>query len=391
MAAGVIGAFGAIKSQFSIKEVNSDNTVFKLFSKVSFGFCLFASAIVGMSEYFGKPIICSKSVSGIIREDHFDDHCWIHGSKHIPDKSQRHVLDCIAEQADDDETDTNYYQWVVFMLALNALLFKIPSVIWKFFEGGLMKEFHSGKNVKSNLLTDDTMKTNLKTHLWYFKKLKGHQMSYYTAFMLCQLLNVGVLFANWWITDQFLSGKFHTYGSEVINYYQHDSDYRRQIKNPMCNAFPTKVSCQMNYKGASGMPATLSALCLLSQNIINEKIYLFLWIWFVLMGFLGLAQLAFEVAILAIPNFRGTLIAKQIGTFLTSDMKNYVQRTCSIGDWFLLYQIGKNTNKDFFYNLIEELSWSKKSNSKRVNEDIESLLQDECSNENETIEMDVKK
>ena len=106
------------------------------------------------------------------------------------------------------------------------------------------------------------------------------------------------------------------------------------------------------------------------------------------MGFLGSAQLVFEIATLAIPNIRGTLIARQIGTFLTGDMKKYVQRTCSIGDWFLLYQIGKNTNKAFFYNLIEQLSLRNNSNPKRT-KDIESLLQHEqCSNE--TIEMDEK-
>jgi len=393
MTSAVISAFGSLKSQFSIKEVNSDNTVFKLLSKVSFGFCIFASILVGLSEYIGKPIQCTQSTSGIIREDHFDAHCWIHGSKHIPEHAQEH-FDCISKQSDDDDTDTNYYQWVVFMLAINALLFKIPSLIWKVFEGGLLKElYYSGEGVKSNLLTENAMSTNLTTHLWYLKKLKGKQMSYYTAFMVCQLLNVAMLFANWWGTDKFLSGNFHTYGSDVISYYQMDADYQRNAMDPMCNAFPTKVSCSMNYKGTGKGDGTLTGLCLLSQNIINEKIYLFLWFWFALMGFLGLAQLVFEVAILAIPNLRGTLISRQIGTFLTSDMKNYVQRTCNIGDWFLLYQIGKNTNKYFFYNLITLLSESKKSNYERVNEDVEGLLQhgNQCLSENESIEMDEKK
>jgi len=390
MASAVLGAFDSIKSQFTIKEVNSDNAIFKLFSKVSFGFCIIASILVGLSEYIGKPITCTQSASNSISDEHFDAHCWIHGSKHINKHFQEH-FECIADQSEEDGfPDTNYYQWVVFMLALNALLFKIPSLIWKFFEGGLMKEFHSGKSVKSNLLTDDTMRTNLKTHMWYLQKLKGQQMSYYIAFMVCQLLNLAMLTANWWATDKFLSGNFHTYGSDVMYYYRQDSSYRRNSDNPspMCNAFPTKVSCTMNYVGTGDGTAKINGLCLLSQNIINEKIYLFLWFWFVLMGILGSAQLVFEVAILAIPNIRGTLIARQIGTFLSGDMKKYVQRTCSIGDWFLLYQIGKNTNKAFFYNLIEQLSLKNNSNPKRT-KDIESLLQHEqCSNE--TIEMDEK-
>ena len=97
MASAVLGAFDSIKSQFTVKEVNSDNAIFKLFSKVSFGFCIIASILVGLSEYIGKPIQCTQSTSGIIREDHFDAHCWIHGSKHIPEHAQEH-FDCISKQ-----------------------------------------------------------------------------------------------------------------------------------------------------------------------------------------------------------------------------------------------------------------------------------------------------
>jgi len=210
------------------------------FRKCHLEFAFFASILAGLSEYFGKTITCTQSTSSSIGQEHFEAH-WIHGSTHIPKKYQEH-FGCIADQSEEDDyPDTNYYQWVVFMLAINALLFKIPSLIWKFFEGGLMKEFHSGKGVKSNLLTDDTMRTNLKTHMWYLQKLKGQQMSYYIAFMVCQLLNLAMLTANWWATDKFLSGNFHTYGSDVMHYYREDSSYRRNSKNPMCNAFPTKV------------------------------------------------------------------------------------------------------------------------------------------------------
>merc|ERR1739836_337863 len=102
------------------------------------------------------------------------------------------------------------------------------------------------------------------------------------------------------------------------------------------------------------------------------------------MGFvMVLVQLLFEIAVLAIPAFRIWVTAQQTGTY-TGQMKSYLQFQCNVGDWFLLYQIGKNTNKTFFYNLIDKLSQSKKSNYKRVNEDVESLLQhgNQCLSEN---------
>merc|ERR1711956_133488 len=36
-------------------------------------------------------------------------------------------------------------------------------------------------------------------------------------------------------------------------------------------------------------------------------------------------------------------------------MKNFVQNL-GLGDWFVLHQIGKNTNEEFFHKLIKNLS-----------------------------------
>jgi len=66
----------------------------------------------------------------------------------------------------------------------------------------------------------------------------------------------------------------------------------------------------------------------------------------------------FEIAILAIPGFFSFVIARQTGSNMTGEMKSYIKRDCNYGDWFILHQIGKNTNKDFFYRFVEKLSES---------------------------------
>ena len=122
-------------------------------------------------------------------------------------------------------------------------MFKIPHLLWRVCEGGIMKEFHRGKNAKSKLMEDDTMRSNLKIHMHSFKKLKGQKnLGYYTRFQICQVLNLLILILNWWATDSFLSGHFHTYGAEVTEFYSKDSYVRGVTHDPMCNAFPTVVS-----------------------------------------------------------------------------------------------------------------------------------------------------
>merc|ERR1712008_328204 len=97
-------------------------------------------------------------------------------------------------------------------------------------------------------------------------------------------------------------------------------------------------------------------LCILSQNIVNEKIYLFLWFWFVFIFVAWAIQFIFEMAILAMKQFRSWLIEQQSGSFEDDgEMKKFVE-SCNLGDWFLLYQIGKNTNDEFFHKLIENLT-----------------------------------
>ena len=97
MANFILSAGNAIKNQFEVKEVNSTNMTFKLFSKISFGLCIFASVIVVTTEYVGDPINCSLGSAKAVDDSVFNAHCWIHGTKHVPKGFQQH-FDCIAKE-----------------------------------------------------------------------------------------------------------------------------------------------------------------------------------------------------------------------------------------------------------------------------------------------------
>ena len=65
----------------------------------------------------------------------------------------------------------------------------------------------------------------------------------------------------------------HRKSIQVINYYNQSPIERKAaegLHNPMCDLFPTVVSCDMKTVGASGQPETFNGLCVLSQNIINQ-------------------------------------------------------------------------------------------------------------------------
>ena len=146
-------------------------------------------------------------------------------------------------QIDNDEgdNDTLYYQWVSFMMVHNAILFKIPQLIWRFCEAGIMKKLHSGKGMGSDLMDFDQLERYLETHVASYKKLRGRKsIIYYSKFQLCEVLNYIVLVWIWMQTNRFLSGHFYSYGIDVVDYYSKKPDLREH--NPMCNTFPTVVS-----------------------------------------------------------------------------------------------------------------------------------------------------
>ena len=246
------------------------------------------------------------------------------------------------------------------MLIASAIMFKIPGWIWSFIEGGLMKAFYNqdNKGYQSMTLKKGDFNDAIEVNEKFFNNIKGTWSTtiYYMKFLTCQLLSLLFLALNFNLTDRFLNHKFAWYGKKVIDYYGFSEEKRAQWTNPMCNTFPTKVSCNLVTFGTGGNEETYNDYCILRQNIINEKIYLFLWFWFVAMFILSACQIFVEICFLTLPFVRQFFIFQGIGTrFLSSDMKAYL-KNCSIGDIFVLYQMSKNTHTSFFYKLLDNLS-----------------------------------
>ena len=96
------------------------------------------------------------------------------------------------------------------------------------------------------------------------------------------------------LMDRFFDGAFLTFGLEVIAFAEQDQEDRL---DPLIYVFPrmTKVSitnknqnklylnipfkCTFHKFGTSGEVEKHDALCLLPLNIVNEKVYIFLWFW----------------------------------------------------------------------------------------------------------------
>ena len=74
--------------------------------------------------------------------------------------------------------------------------------------------------------------------------------------------------------------------------------------DPMNIVFPKVTKCTFHKYGPSGTITRHDGLCILALNIINEKIYVFLWFWFVSVAIFSALALLYRMFIIITPSMR---------------------------------------------------------------------------------------
>jgi len=130
--------------------------------------------------------------------------------------------------------------------------------------------------------------------------------------------------------------------------------------NPMCEVFPKVGVCNYQRYGRGGGQETKNALCVLSLNMINDKVFAILWFWHCILLFAGINRILTRSVQIFSSRIRFFLMKMMMHRYLsnnkhTKHIHHYIVN-CSIGDWFVLYQMSKNTNKRFFAEFLALLS-----------------------------------
>ncbi|KAG0726928.1 Innexin inx2 [Chionoecetes opilio] len=124
-------------------------------------------------------------------------------------------------------------------------------------------------------------------------------------FFLCEVLCLVVVVGNIYFTDLFLGGTFLTYGTEVISFPDMDPEKR---VDPMTRIFPRVTKCTFRKFGSSGTIETHDTMCVLAVNIINEKIFIFIWFWLVILTTITAGWLVYRLLIILSSDVRFRLL-----------------------------------------------------------------------------------
>jgi hypothetical protein len=152
--------------------------------------------------------------------------------------------------------------------------------------------------------------------------------------------------------DRFFDGTFLTYGIEVISFAERDQEDRI---DPMVYIFPRMTKCTFHKFGPSGEIEKHDAMCILPINIVNEKIYIFLWFWMALLLVLTFLSNIFRFFIIVSPRIRAYLMYIRY-RLIKKECINIIIKQTKMGDWFLLYMLGQNIDSVLFKEVVHELA-----------------------------------
>merc|ERR1719430_802159 len=99
-----------------------------------------------------------------------------------------------------------------------------------------------------------------------------------------------------YLTDLVLANQFLSFGTHFLSL--------GMLSEALTIVFPKVVKCSMSYHGVSGNIENNPGMCTLPINIVNEKIYLVLWLWFTCLACISTISLVYQLILLLFPGTR---------------------------------------------------------------------------------------
>jgi len=358
--------FNTLKSFVARKQgATTDNAVFRLHYKITAAVMLSFCVVVSAFQYIGDPINCFGMPGATpTMEKVIDEYCWIQSTFTLPNAFNKKVGVEVPHpgidkwKPGDERVFHTYYQWVCFVLFFQALFFYIPHYLWKIWEGGLLQTLVM--DLRCPTLDDQTRDKSVDTLVNYYVKNLHHHKFYLVKYTFCELMNLVNVIAQIFITDKFLGGEFTTYGIRVAKFINMDQEER---EDPMVRVFPKMTKCSFHFYGPSGDVQKQDVLCILPLNIVNEKIYVIIWFWFILLAVVSGLQVSYRLLTIVYPRMR-YLLLKTRARLVPSVYLDAVLSRAQAGDWFILYQLGKNVESLSYGELITQLA-------KKVDQNVE--------------------
>lgn len=347
------------KNVLKVPKVVIDDPIFRMHYKFTGLALLFASILVSGYQFFGDPIMCIQKDD--IPEQLLNTYCWIEGTFTLPKALFKSVgTEVVYPGVDkflpeDELVGHTFYQWVCFVLLIQALMFCLPFVIWRAVESGRMKDL--ALKLGNACIKDEEYIVSFTGLVQFFRSHGFEHQNYAKKFLFCEILNLVNVILQIHFINLFLGGQFTKYGMDVIRYANEEQENRM---DPMIRIFPRITKCTFHKYGSSGDVQRHDALCLLPLNNLNEKIYIIMWFWFIILAILDVITILYRLTAIYSKRVRSFLMTR-VTNLTSKDTIQYLISWCSYGDWFFLYFLASNINEMHFRKFAIQLCGDKKN------------------------------
>ncbi|XP_070158285.1 innexin inx3 [Polyergus mexicanus] len=350
---GLVSAVaGFVKVRYLIDKAIIDNMVFRMHYRITSAILFLCCIIVTANNLIGDPINCISELGGAGHV--INTFCWITYTFTLPANNAKPVSTHVAHPGlgvdVGEKRYHSYYQWVPFMLFFQGVLFYMPHWMWKQWEEGKIRIISEGMR-GAMVETKQERQAKVERLVQYLIETLHLHNSYAAGYFFCEALNFLNTIGNIFFVDTFLGGAFLTYGMDVVKFSNLNQEQR---SDPMIEVFPRVTKCTFHKFGASGSIQKLDALCVLALNILNEKIYIFLWFWFIILAIMSGLAMLYSTAIVLMPSTRETILKKRF-KFGTPTTVSALIRKTQVGDFLMLHLLGQNMNLMMFNEMLEEL------------------------------------
>lgn len=232
------------------------------------------------------------------------------------------------------------------------------------------------------ILSQDTVDSRVNVIKTQFLQHIRINSMFADRLIFAEFLNLVNVFIQIYYTNRFLGGQFYDLGMKFIQ-----DDFTGRM-DALDMVFPKVTKCNFYKYGSSGSIQKHDALCVMALNVINEKIYVFLWFWFGILALASVSALVWRfITIFMHSRYVLNIWKSSISVFLTVKVLIHlkmftsrstrfnslifsmvspgrinpwdmieVTRHSSFSDWIFLYYLAKNMEPYLFQNMLVELA-----------------------------------
>lgn len=293
------------------KARNDDDGADRLSHRYTTAILIVFSIIITTSQYVGNPIKCwvPAHFTGN-HEDYTHNYCWVKNTYYLP--FEEYIP---QEHEHENRHMITYYQWVPLILLVQALLYFMPCLVWRCFnvrsgidvndivETG--QTFHQSEKIEEKDKKLEQMTTQMDRYLTsrkMYNRQANISITYFISKVLCpcssrergnflvilyilvKLLYLANTLGQLFVMDLFMNHQFSFYGIYVMSQVAQGEPWTASPR------FPRVTMCDFKLRRL-GNVQRYTVQCVLPNNIFNEKIFLFMWFWMVIVAIVTLLSL----------------------------------------------------------------------------------------------------